>query len=259
MLLAVNIQNHGIAIGCFAERRLCHRISLGADARRTADEYLLLLRLSAERHGFRLSDVDGVILASVVPSLSATFEQALREAIPGVPITVVGPGLRTGFAIRLDDPKELGADLAADIAGAVHRFGAPVLIADLGAVCVIAAVTAEGAYVGGALLPGIGQALHAMQAAELLPDVTVGDDVPLIGKSTEACMRAGVIRGQAAAIDGLLREYRQALALPENTPIVVSGVDAPKVIPYLSSAITHVPELALLGLLRLYEINAKRA
>lgn len=72
-------------------------------------------------------------------------------------------------------------------------------------------------------------------------------------------MRAGVIRGQAAAIDGLLREYRQALALPENTPIVVSGVDAPKVIPYLSSAITHVPELALLGLLRLYEINAKRA
>ena len=259
MLLAVNIQNNGIAIGWFCERRLCGRISLSADARRTADEYLLLLQLAADRRGLCPSDVRSVILASVVPSLTETVERALREAFPAAPVMRVGPGLRTGFAIRLSDPAELGADLAADIAGAVHLLGAPVLIADLGAVSALSVVNREGAYVGGALLPGIGESLAAMQAAELLPDVTAEDDVPLIGRSTVACMRSGVIRGQAAAIDGLLASYRRELSLPEDTPIVVTGQYAERVLPYLASAVRHVPDLSLLGLLRLYEINAGRA
>lgn len=257
MLLAVNIENSRIDVGFFARTGLLHRFSCSADQTRTADEYALLLAQFSERSGMTPDSVSGVILGSVVPPLTPILQAAVRT-LTEAPLLTVGPGLRTGFAIRVDNPAEFGADLAADAAGALALYGAPVLAFHFGTVTAISVIDSSGAYVGGAFLPGLRQSANALQTAELLPGVGMAENVPLIGKNSADCMRVGILRGQGFAVTGLAEAYRRELDFKGTVPLVATGEFAPAMLPYLDKDMKHVPELTLLGLAHIFDLNYRK-
>lgn len=257
MLLAVNIENSRIDVGCFARTGLLHRFSVGADPTRTADEYALTLAQMLERSGLSVDAVVGVMLGSVVPTLTPVLEAAVRALTPA-PVLTVGPGVRTGFAIRVDNPAEFGADLAADVAGAIALCGAPVLALHFGSVTAVSAVDASEAYIGGAFLPGLRQSADAMQTAELLPGIGMAEHVPLIGKNSADCMRAGILRGAGFAVTGLTEAYRRELGGAGNVSVVATGEFAPAMLPYLDKTVRYERDLTLLGLAHIFDLNYRK-
>ncbi|MBQ9131471.1 MAG: type III pantothenate kinase [Clostridia bacterium] len=258
MLFAVDVGNTNIHIGFFEKDRLTARFRMGTDPARADDEYAWMLQSLAEFNGVDLSRIEGVIIGSVVPSVTPTVRSAIRK-ITTAPILTVGPGIKTGFPIRIDDPAELGADIAATVAATIARVGAPAIVADFGTATVISAIDKDGAYVGSSILPGIQMSLDALHSAELLPGVQSSDrTVPALGKNTADCMRAGVLRGEAMAVCGFAELYKKSLELPKDAPLVVSGGFAEYLLPYLPSDTVHIPLLTLQGLNAIYRLNEKK-
>lgn len=257
MLFAVDVGNTNIHVGLFDGTELSASFCIGNRTTRADDEYAYLFRSLTEFQGRRVDEIDGVIIGSVVPSVTKTVQKAIRK-ITGAQIMTVAPGIKTGFPIRIDNPAELGADIASTTAATIQSVGFPAIVADLRTATVISAIDKDGAYVGGSILPGIQMSLDALGDAELLPEVTAESKVPLLGKNSADCMRSGVLRGQAMAICGLAEQYKKELGLPKNTPLVLSGGDAEALLSYLPANTVHVPNLALLGLCSIYHLNAKQ-
>lgn len=257
MLLALDIGNTSIHVGVFAEETLQGCFSLGADTARTADEYALLLHAMAEMHEISYREITQVILGSVLPSLTGILTAAVGK-LTHAPVTVVGPGIKTGFPLRLDDPSELGADLAANTAGALRRFGAPVLIVDCGTATTVSAVDRDGAFVGCVIRPGVGMSLSALHNTGLLPDVIADAPLHSIGKNSTDSIRIGVVRGEALAIEGFLQADRNELQLSESTPVVLTGGYANLILPYLTTAAHLLPHLTLEGLCAIARTNSRR-
>ncbi len=257
MLLAIEIGNTNIHVGFFEEKELRTHFSMGSDPHRSEDEYAWSLSSLASFHSASLAQIDGVIIGSVVPSMTRTLKNAVQK-ITNAPIMTVGPGIKTGFPIRIDDPGELGADIAATTAATLGEVGCPAVVADFGTATVISLIDSDGAYVGGSILPGIGMSLSALQNAELLPEVPPKHSVLPLGKNSADCMRTGVLRGEALTLCGFYDLYRKAYNLPEETPLVVSGGFAEYLLPYLPKNAKHIPLLALLGLERIYRLNRRQ-
>ena len=256
MLLAVEIGNTNIHVGVFANDQLRASFSIGLNVRRTADEYAVILRAVALDKCIALEAVTGVVMGSVVPTVTPVFMRALKMLFD-VPVTVIGPGVKTGFSIRLNNPAELGADLVANAAGAIVAVGAPVIIADFGTATTVIAVDEGSSLQGGAIMPGVEMSLHALDGAALLPDVPAHDTVELLGKNTPDCIRAGVLRGGAMATCGLAEQYKRILKLPMNTPLVVCGGFAETMLDYLPANTQYIPDLTLRGLAAIYKLNQK--
>ena len=255
MLLAIDIGNSTIKVGFFENEELTAHFSLKCDPGRTADEYAFLIKSLSEKED--LQRVDGVILGSVVPSLTKTVAQAVAKLTDGEILTV-GPGLKTGFPLKIDDPRELGADLAANAAGALEAIGFPALVADFGTATTLQVIDEKGAYRGGCFLPGIGMSLEALGGAELLPEIPAEPVPSPLGTNTKDCMRAGVLRGQAFSVIGFAKTYKTRLDLPQDTPLIITGGYAPLIHPCLPDGTAHVPLLTLKGLCAIYHFN-KRA
>lgn len=258
MLFAIDIGNTNIHIGFFEEERLLCRFRIGTDAKRSDDEYALTLRAMCDANGISLQGVSGVILGSVVPSVTDRIKTAVGR-LTSAPILTVGPGVKTGFPIRIDDPAQLGADIAATVAATVATVDTPAIVADFGSATVISVVDQNGAYCGSSILPGVQMSLDSLQSAELLPDVASSRrPLPTLGKNTADCMRVGVLRGTALATAGFAELYKKELDLPADTPLVVSGGAAEHLLPYLPHGFRHVPHLTLQGLQVIHRLNEKK-
>ena len=256
MLLVLDAGNTSVHVGCFENGVLVCRFALGVDAHRTADEYAFLLFSLLQRNGRDGKRIEGVMIASVVPSLTDTLKKAI-STLTDAEILAVGPGVKTGFPIRLDNPSELGADLAANAAGAIASVGYPVIIADLGTATTVMAIDRDGAYIGGCIMAGAGMSLDALQGAELLPDIPVASTLSPLGKNTKDCMRAGVVRGGAMAVNGFVELYRKLPSVGKNAALVVTGGYAEWFLPYLPKEAKHMPRLTLEGLRVIWELNQK--
>ncbi len=256
MLLVVDAGNTSIHVGCFENEELICRFALGVNAHRTEDEYAFLLFSLLQRNGCEGKTIEGVMIASVVPSLTDTLKKAI-STLADAAILTVGPGVKTGFPIRLDNPSELGGDLAANAAGAIASVGYPVIIADLGTANTVMAVDRDGAYIGGCIMAGVGMSLDALNSAELLPDIPVGASLSSLGKNTKDCMRAGVVRGGAMAVDGFVQLYRKLPSVGKNAALVVTGGYAEWFLPYLPETAIHMPRLTLDGLRVIWNLNQK--
>ena len=253
MLLAIDIGNSAVKVGFFEDGRLMESFSMGTDFKKTADEYAFFLKNLTKKD---FSEISAVILGSVVPSVTEKIKKALAGLTDATVLTV-GPGLRTGFPLKIDNPKELGADLAANAAGAICRYGYPVIVADFGSVTTLLVVDKDGAYRGGCFMPGIGMSLEGLTDAELLPDIPAEKPPAALSTNTADCMRAGVIRGQAFAVSGFVKNYKAKLELPQDTPLVVTGGHAPLILPCLPSDTRHEELLTLKGLDAIYRFNKK--
>ncbi len=256
MLLAVNVGNTETSLGVFRERELSWRWRMRTAPERTADELALLFGgflgqkgLSFDRH------VTGVVISSVVP----TATRALREMVQGYfgfPPVVVEPGVRTGIPVRVDNPREVGADRVVNSLAALVRYGAPAIVVDVGTATTFDVISSEGEYVGGAIAPGIqvsARALYERTARLLLVELTAPRSV--IGRSTVEALQSGLVFGYAALIDGMVERIAKELGSPT---VVATGGLAPVVVEECRSVDHHEPWLTLEGLRLVFEKNTER-
>ena len=258
MLFAIDIGNTNLHIGFFEDEHLVCHFRIGTNPRSSEDEYEWAFRSLCQLHGISLQDVTGVILGSVVPSVTDRVRSAISR-LTSAHILTVGPGVKTGFPIRVDDPAQLGADIVATVAATVATVASPAIVVDFGTATVVSVIDSSGAYCGSSILPGVQMSLDALQTAELLPDLSFSHrNVPILGKNTADCMQIGVLRGTALAVTGFAELYKKEGTLPADTPLVVCGGAADSLIPYLPANIRHIPLLSLQGLQVIHRLNEKK-
>lgn len=253
MLLTVDIGNTQTAMGLFEDEQLVAHWVFTTRAQDTADEVQLLLTGQLELNDMRVDDCDDVVMASVVPALTECWATVARRITQREPI-IVGPGIKTGLAMRYDNPAEIGADRVADAIAAIQLEGAPVVVVDLGTTTNIEVIDEKGRFMGGIIAPGMGTGAEAMFThAARLPQVDIVEPDHAIGTNTVDAMRSGIVFGEVARIDGLVRAIFDELGY--ETPVIATGGFS-GVIAELSQTITRrEPRLTLHGLRLVHEKN----
>lgn len=255
MLLAVDVGNTQSVIGLFSGDDLACHWRISSNSSWTPDEMGLLVGGLLRDAGFGWDDIAEVILGSVVPRLTSSWEELVAAAC-GRPPMVVGPGLKTGLPIRYDNPHEVGADRIVNGVAAIEVLGAPVLVVDFGTATTIDVISEDGAYLGGVIAPGLETSAEALfQKAARLSKVDLEAPPKAIGTNTRASVQSGLMLGQAATVDGLVR--RIWLELGRETPVVATGGLAPRMAP-LCETVEHVDvDLTLRGLRIIRDRNHK--
>ena len=254
MLVAVDIGNTNIVLGFLDGDAIAGTYRITTKANHTSDEYGLFLTEFLRMSGFQPSDVDDVIICSVVPKVMHSFRSSIVKFLDIDPM-VVGPGIKTGMNVRVDDPKSLGADILADCAGAYYEYGGPVLVADFGTATTFNVVDENKVFRGGVICPGLSTGLRALgERCAQLPQVHLSSPKSAIGVDTEKCMLSGSVLGTAVLLDGITQRIEEELGRPAT--LVVTGGLAKYVIPLCRHPLTYDPELLLKGLALLYQLNA---
>ena len=259
MLLTVDIGNTQTHLGVFDRDRLVHEWRAATDARRTADELALMFGEFLDLAGLSFSrQITGVAVCSVVPRATQEIRHMALEYF-GFPAVVVEPGVRTGIAIRTDNPREVGADRIADVVAARELYpGEPVIVVDFGTAIKVEAVSAEGEFIGGAIAPGIDTAATALfSTTAQLKRVELVAPPSAVGKSTVAALQSGIIYGTAALVDGLVTRVTEELG--GSAKVIATGGLAPVVLEHCSTVSDYEPTLTLKGLRLIYDRNAEHA
>ena len=251
MLLAVDIGNTTIVLGIFAGGRLSGHWRLSADRRKTADEYgIILSALIGSRK------IEGMIISSVVPPLLKVFQGMSKKYLHISPL-IVKPGMDTGISIKYPRPEELGADRIVNATAAYHLYKGPVIIVDFGTATTFCALSGQGDYLGGVIVPGIGISAEALfEKTALLPRIELVKPEGLIGESTVKSMQSGIIYGFAELVDGIVKRMKKEFSA--DARVIATGGWA-ELMASESKAIDEiVPFLTLKGLKIIYERNRKK-
>ena len=253
MLLAVDVGNTNVVMGLYRGAELTQHWRLATDARRTADEYAALLRGVMELSGRGLADIDGMVVGSVVPALTPMFGDVGSRYL-GVTPLVVGPGMRTGVDLRYENPREIGADRIVNAVAAHARYGGPVIVVDFGTATTFDVISADGAYLGGAIAPGIGIATDALfERAARLSRVDIVRPARVIGKTTVTAIQSGVYFGFLGQVDELVRRILGELGQPAR--VVATGGLADLLVGDSTTIAVVDPWLTLEGLRIVWERN----
>ncbi len=253
MLLAIDIGNTNITLGLFQGDQLRATWRLAPDVNRLADEYgVLMVGLLAEERLTR-ADVDAAIMSTVVPDLEPVFEEVCRRYFDVRPL-VVGAGIRTGLRILYDSPRDVGADRVADAVAAIHLYGPPLIVVDLGTGAVFDAISKEGDYVGGAIAPGLGIAAEALyRRAAKLYTVELARPKTAIGRNTVSAVQSGLIFGYVGLVEGIIARFKEELG--GEAKVVATGGHAELLAPETSVIDVVDLNLTLTGLHLIYEMN----
>ena len=254
MLLAVDIGNTNITMGAFEGEVLSATWRLSTEARWQPDEYSVYLHSLLPMKGVFPGNIDGVVICSVVPPLTAVFEEACKTTFHVTPI-VVGAGTKTGVRVQYEPPRDVGADRVVDAAAAYRLYGGPLVIVDFGTATVFDAVTADGDYLGGALFPGINIALEALiQQTSQLRRVELIAPKSAIGRNTIAALQSGLVFGHVALVEGMIGRFRNELG--QNTRAIATGGLADLVTAHTDVFYAINPDLTLIGLRMVYDMNS---
>ncbi len=254
MLLALDIGNTNITVGLYRGADQVRSWRLQTLAHRTSDEYGLLVHRFLELAGYGPDDIQGVILASVVPVLTPTFSRLSTDTL-GQQALIVGPGIKTGLPVLYDPPKDVGADRVVNAVAAFTRYESACIVVDFGTATTFDSITAKGEYAGGAIAPGIRISMDALFArAARLPKVDIARPKVVVGRSTVESIQSGIFFGYVALVDGLVRRMRAEMASEPVRVIATGGLAAS--LAEESETIEDVDEdLTLEGLRLIYEQN----
>ena len=261
MLLAVNVGNKNISVAIFGETTVepMAKFKIAADICKTSDEYVILIKQLLDFSGIDTKSIDGAIMASVVPQLNDVIKQVITSLTGKTPI-IVGPGVKTGFAIRIDDPAELGADIVANAAAAVaalkeENLVRPVIILDMGTVTTLFAINKNKEVVGGSIISGVGMSLDALhRETAQLPNIELSGSPRAIGKNTKESLSSGIILGYAAMIDGLIDRFEKELKCKSGDAVLfATGENCKPIIDNCSHTFRYDLALTLKGLACIYK------
>lgn len=255
MLLAIDIGNTNIVMGCMQNDQILFKARIATDRLRTSDQYGVEIKNMLEAYGVHLKDIDDCIISSVVPPVFNSVRTGVIKIIGKQPM-VVGPGLKTGLNIHVDVPSQVGSDRIVIAVAALAEYKAPLILMDLGTATTIEVVEPENTYLGGVIIPGVKVSLDALTSrAAQLPGISLDKPRHVIGKNTVDCMRSGMIYGTASMIDGLIDRMEEELGHPST--LVATGGMAQFITPLCKHHIILEKDLLLKGLNIIYKKNKK--
>ena len=253
MLLALDIGNTNTCIGCIEGEKILFTGRLSTDHSKTADEYAISFNSIIRLYGYHASDIDGSIISSVVPPLNQTLKDAVHRLTGTTPL-LVGPGVKSGLNILLDNPAQTGSDLVVDAVAAIAQYPLPLVIVDMGTATTVSVVNEQGGYMGGLILPGVRISQDTLTGrTSQLPRIALEPPAHVIGRNTIDCMKSGAIFGQAAMIDGLVERIEEELG--QKVTVIATGGLAGCIVPYCKREIIFDNDLLLKGLRIIYEKN----
>ena len=253
MLLAIDIGNTNLTLGVYDESVLLFTARLSTDTRLTSDQYAVDIKDILALHNTDYRDIEDCIIASVVPTVATSVANAISLLCHIVPLEL-GPGLKTGLNIKIDNPAQLGADLVAGAVGAISEYTLPCIVIDMGTATTVSVINGEGQFIGGSIAAGVMLTLKALtENTSQLPSINLSAPSSVIGRNTVDCMRSGLILGTASMIDGLIE--RIAGELDEIPTVVATGGLSKEIITHCKSEIIYNENLLLEGLREIYEKN----
>lgn len=253
MILAIDVGNTNIVIGCCEGDSVLFTERLSTDRNATTLEYAILFKNVLELNGVDTKKIEGGIISSVVPSVTRAIRQAMFKIV-GRDIIVVGPGIKTGLSIKLENPKQLGSDLVVDAVAGIARYEAPLVIFDLGTATTASVIDKNKAYIGGMIIPGVGVSLNSLTSStSQLPRISLEAPKKLIGGNTVECMTSGIIYSTAASLDGIVDRIEDELG--QKVTAVATGGLASTIVPFCRREIIIDDNLLLEGLIIIYNKN----
>lgn len=255
MILAVDIGNTNIVLGAIEGEKILFLERMATDRCATEMEYLVRIRSVLLFRNILARDLEGAIICSVVPIVTMNVRPAV-EQLTGKCAVVVGPGIKTGLRICIDNPGALGADRVADAVAAVYHYPLPLITIDMGTATTLGVVDESRTFIGGMIVPGVMVSLNALAGGTAqLPHISLDPPKEAIGRNTVDCMRNGIIYHNAAGVDGMIERIEAQLG--KKCTVVMTGGLSAVIAPHCKHELIVDPELLLKGLMILYRKNAR--
>lgn len=253
MILAIDMGNSNIVIGCIDDKKTYFVERLSTDKSETALEYAIGFKTVLELYSIDVNQIEGAILSSVVPQLTNVLSEAVKKIIGKEPM-IVGPGVKTGLNIHMDNPRQVGSDLIVDAVAGLSEYGAPLIVIDMGTATTMSVVDKNKNYIGGVIMPGLRLSMDALSSgAAQLYKVSLDTPKQVLGKNTTDCMKSGIVIGNAACIDEMIDRIEQEIGY--TTKVIATGGLSHVVIPLCRHDITIDDSLLLKGLNIIYDKN----
>lgn len=256
MVLVVDIGNTNIVLGCFDGDKIIFRERISSTQKSTDLEFAVSIKTALEMYSVHLEDLTGVIMSSVVPSITNTFKRAI-EKLCGIKPLVVGPGIKTGLSILIDNPAQLGSDLVVDAVAGINEYPVPQIIIDMGTANTYSVIDSKKNYIGGMITTGMSVSTDALigRTAQL-PKIAFDRPKRLIGKNTVDCLQSGIMYSTACSIDGVVERIEEELG--EKCTVIATGGLANLIIPLCKRDIILDEDLMLKGLINIYKRNNEK-
>lgn len=256
MILALSVENTNLVMGCFSGEDILFTSRMAADRSKTGDEYAISFKSILDIHGIVLEQIQGSIVSSVVPALINEIKAALRLMLGKEPL-VVGPGVKTGLNILMDNPAALGSDMVVNAVAATAEYPVPLIVIDLDTATTLLAVDEKKRFVGTVIAPGAALSAAALaDACDQLPRITIEAPREIICKNTIDCMKSGTVFGTAAMLDGMVERMERQVGM--TCTVIATGLYAGIIAPYCSRTLLVDDKLLLKGLKRIYDKNNRK-
>lgn len=256
MILVLDVGNTNITLGAYEGKNLINYWRMCTDRGKSSDEFGMFILDLLRYENIKVSDIEAIIIASVVPPMMYSLEHAFRKYFKSEPI-VVGPGIKTGINIKYDNPKEVGSDRIVNAVAACTIYGGPVIIVDFGTATTFCAISSKNEYLGGVICPGIKIAAEALfQKTAKLPRIEIAKPEAVIGKNTVASMQSGMVYGYVGKVDYIVKRIKEEMK-EDNIKVIATGGMA-RLIASESETIDKIDGLITLeGLRIIYDMNKK--
>ena len=256
MILTIDIGNSNIVLGGVRGDDIIFEARLRTEVTKTSDQYCVDLKILMEVYGVSNTDIEGTIIASVVPQVLNSMRTAVQKLTGKVPL-VVGPGLKTGLNILLENPGQTGADLVVADVAALREHKPPLIVIDMGTATTMSVLDKNGAHIGGCIIPGVKISMDALtDKTALLPGLQLDQPKRAIGRNTIDAMRSGIMLGTACMLDGMVERMEAELGC--KTTVIATGGIAKFIVPMCKTPMIYDKDLIVKGLAALYRDNKKK-
>ncbi len=256
MILTIDIGNSNIVLGGVREDTIVFEARLRTEATKTSDQYCVDLKILLDVYNVRPEEIEGSIISSVVPQVLNSFQTAIKK-LTGKTSLVVGPGIKTGLDIRLENPGQTGADLVVADVAALREHKPPLIVIDMGTATTMSVLDENGAHIGGCIIPGVRISMDALtDKTALLPGLQLDQPKRAIGRNTIDAMRSGIMMGTASMLDGMVERMEQELG--SKTTVIATGGIAKFIVPLCKTPMIYDKDLLIKGLAALYRENSKK-
>ena len=253
MVLAVDIGNTNIVIGGFDGPKITFTERLSTNHKATSLEYAIMFKNVLEIYNYKAEDIDGAIISSVVPDVTQVISFATEKICSKKPL-IVGPGMKTGVSIKIDNPAQLGSDLLVAAVAGIAEYPTPQVIIDMGTATTVSVINSKNEYVGGMIMPGVLVSLNSLVGGtSQLPKISLEPPKKIVGSNTVDAMKSGILYTNACGIDGIIEHIEEELG--EKVTAVATGGLAKVIVPLCRREILLDDELLLKGLRILYNKN----